>query len=154
VLKALRDWVLDISEDDAPDESDRAPDGHRQAEAESKEESRLSARHDFCGHRVVIRSRRTLALFHLKDLSCLGASGLTDLPVPVGAMVFVTLKKGRFHAAEVRWVRNVMVGLRFYRPLDPEMVERVHAAHVARKAAAIHAHQWELSGLAPGAPPA
>ena len=153
MLKALRDWVLDIDEDDASDASDRAQVERHEDAMVSKEEARLSVRHDFCGHRVVIRSRRSLAMFHLKDLSCIGVSGLTDLPVPVGAMVFVTLKKGRFHAAEVRWVRNAMVGLRFLRPLDPDMVEKIHAAHVARKASARYEHQWELSGLTPNAFP-
>lgn len=152
MLKALRDWVLD-NDDDAPEPSERGPSERREAEAMSKEEARLSVRHDFCGHRIVIRSRRTLSMLHLKDLSCRGACGLTDMPIAVGAMVFVTLRKGRFHAAEVRWVRNVMIGLRFYRPLDPDMVEKIHAAHVARKASARHDHQWELSGLTPSAYP-
>jgi hypothetical protein len=135
VLKAIRDWVRDEEPKDEPVEAETIPAAEEdEAHALSAKERRLSVRHDFIGHRIVIRSRRTLALLHLKDLSCHGACGITDLPVAVGAMVFLTLKKGRFHAAEVRWVRNVMVGLRFYRPLDPDMVERIHAAHVARKA--------------------
>jgi hypothetical protein len=149
VLKALRDWVLDQDEDAVFAGCEHAPSERREQEALSQEEARLSVRHDLSGHRGVIRSRRTMAFIHMKDLSCRGACGLTDLPIAVGAMVFLTLQKGRWHAAEVRWVRNVMVGLRFYRPLDPEMVEKIHAGHVARKAAEVHDHQWGLTGISP-----
>jgi len=147
VLKALRDWVLDQDEDVVSGVGDPASE-RGEDEVVSYEEARLSVRHDFCGHRGVIRSRRTMAFIHMKDLSCRGACGLTDLPVAVGAMVFLTLQKGRWHAAEVRWVRNVMVGLRFYRPLDPEMVAKIHAAHLVRKSAEVHDHQWGLAGIA------
>jgi hypothetical protein len=149
VLKALRDWVLDVEEDGAAEPSERGPAARRESETVTKEDARLSVRHDFCGHRIVIRRGRALSMLHLKDLSCRGACGLTDMPIAVGAMVFLSLRKGRFHAAEVRWVKNVMIGLRFYRPLDPDMVEKLHAAHLARKAAERHDHQWELSGLTP-----
>ena len=54
------------------------------------------------------------------------------MPIAVGAMVFITLRKGRFHAAEVRWAKNVMIGLRFSRPRVPDMVEKIHAALLAR----------------------
>ena len=148
MLKALRDWVLDQDEDVISGVGGHAPSERREDEEVSQEDPRLSVRHDFCGHRGVIRSRRTMAFIHMKDLSCRGACGLTDLPIPVGAMVFLTLQKGRWHAAEVRWVRNVMVGLRFYRTLDPDMVEKIHADHVARKAAEVHDHQWGLAGIA------
>jgi hypothetical protein len=147
VLKALRHWVLDDDDSgEAPDPS-VAPAERRDSEMLSPHDQRLSVRHDMCGHRGVIRSRRTMAFIHLKDLSCLGACGITDLPVAVGAMVFLTLQKGRWHAAEVRWVRNVMVGLRFYRPLDPDGVEKFHANHLSSKAAAALDHQWKLAGL-------
>ena len=149
MLKALRDWVLDVDEENAAENSERLPVERREAEMVTKEEARLSIRHDFTGHRVVIRRGRALSMLHLKDLSCRGACGLTDMPIAVGAMIFITLRKGRFHAAEVRWVKNVMIGLRFYRTLDPDMVEKLHAAHLARKAAERHDYQWELSGLTP-----
>jgi hypothetical protein len=154
VLKAIRDWVRDEDPQDPTIEDEASSPGEEGGvESLSPRERRLSTRRDFTGHRIVIRSRRTMALLHLKDLSCHGACGITDLPIAVGAMVFLTLKKGRFHAAEVLWVRNVMAGFRFYRPLDPDTVEKIHAAHLARKASARHDHQWELSGVTPAAYP-
>ena len=135
MLKALREWVLDQEPGEAAKSSSRVPADRDQDVVLSEEDRRLSFRHDFCGHRVVIRDRRSLALLHLKDLSCMGASGITDLPVAVGEIVFLTLKKPRFHAAEVRRVKNAMIELRFFRFLDPQMVEKIHAAHLARKAA-------------------
>jgi hypothetical protein len=133
VLKSLRNWF-----EDEETESKAAP-GADSAEPSddallSKVDQRLSFRHDFCGHRVIIRDRRSAAFLHLKDLSCLGCTGLTDLPVAVGEIVFITLQKPRFHAAQVRWVKNAKIDLRFMRFLDPDLVEKVHRAHVARKA--------------------
>lgn len=147
MLKALRHWVLEEEESASPEASASAAD-RREIDALSPEEKQLSNLYDMCGYRGVIRSRRTMAFIHLKDLSCFSACGITDLPVAVGAMVFLTLKKGRWHAAEVRWVRNVMIGMRFYRPLDPELVEKVHSAHVASKASA-ERDEWALHGITP-----
>ena len=147
VLKALRHWVLEDDDSGKTPDPSAAPAERGEGEAISPEDQRLSRRHDMCGARGVIRSRRTMAFIHLKDLSCLGASGITALPVAVGAMVFLTVQKGRWHAAEVLWVKNVMMGLRFYRPLDPDLVEKVHANHLSSKAAKELDQQWKLAGL-------
>jgi len=126
VLKVFRNWL-----NDADDDCGAAP-----ADGKTDDERRLDTRHDFSGHHVGIRDRRIQSVIHLKDLSCKGACGITDMPIAPGGMVFLEIKKKRFHAAEVRWVRNSLIGLRFYRPMQPEMVEKAHAAHKARQAAA------------------
>jgi PilZ domain len=96
-------------------------------------ERRLDQRLDFTGHRVVLKERRTVGILHLKDMSKKGACGISDMPLAVGSVVFVELRKPHFRAAEVRWVRNVMIGLQFYHPLKAEQLERMIEAHLAAK---------------------
>lgn len=124
MLKALKNWLNDDGGEAAAAAAAEAADRER----------RLDKRHDFRGHNIGIRDRRTPSVLHLKDMSCKGACGIIDMPIAAGAMVFLEIRKKRFTAAEVRWVRNALIGLRFYRPLDPDLVEKVHAAHVARLA--------------------
>lgn len=100
-------------------------------DAPSFEERRRDPRCDFVGHQIAIRSRRIQAMLHLKDVCTHGAAGISDTPFAVGDTVFLQLKKPRFHAAEVRWVRNFMIGFEFYRPLEPEFVGKLHATHLA-----------------------
>jgi hypothetical protein len=105
VLQKLLMWALD-----------------RDAEAEERrleQERRHEGRLDFARAKLPISSRRTQSVFHLKDMSREGACGISDMPLAVGAIIFVRLAKGRYRAAEVRWVRNAQVGLRFFRPLQP-----------------------------------
>lgn len=123
MFKALRNWL-----EEAEPESDAA--------AEADLERRLDMRYDFSGHHIRVRDRRAHSLIHLKDMSCKGASGITELPVAVGSIVFLEVKSKRFFAADVRWVRNALIGLRFIRPLQPDMVEKAHEAHKARLAKA------------------
>ena len=124
VFKALRNWLSDEDGETVVAPSDEAADLER----------RLDKRHDFSGHQVGIRDRRVQSVIHLKDLSCKGACGITDMPIAAGAMVFLEIRKKRFTAAEVRWVKHSLIGLRFFRPLQPDMVEKAHAAHVLRLA--------------------
>ena len=74
--------------------------------------------------KVILRQRKTLGILHLKNLSSKGGCGLTDMPVAVGSLVFVGLRKPYFFAAEVRWVRSLSVGLQFFRPVRAEMFEK------------------------------
>lgn len=135
----LRDWanelrsVVGFGPDDAAPLADR----------------RHGGRCDFIGRDIPIRSRRIQAVLHLKDISCNGAAGISDTPFAIGATVFVQLKKPRFHAAEVRWVRNFMIGLQFYRPLESELVERLHSAHLAGRNDRAHeeAAMWAAFAL-------
>ncbi len=105
-------------------------------------------RHDFIGCDVPIRSRRIHAVLHLKDISCNGAAGISDTPFAVGDTVFVQIVKPRYQAAEVRWVRNFMLGLKFHRPLEPELVERLHRRHRAGCDARAHEEAAMWAGFA------
>ena len=86
------------------------------------EERRLEPRHDCCGLKIIIRERRTLGILHLRNLSTCGASGITDMPLPVGSRVFLELTKSHYWAADVRWVNRMTIGLQFLYPLSPEML--------------------------------
>ena len=122
MFKALRNWI-----------NDEGPSEDELEKARAEEERRLDMRYDFAGKKVGLRDRRVQSWIGLKDLSCKGACGISEMPLSVGSLVFIEIKKKRFHAAEVRWVRNALIGLRFYRPLQPDMVEKFHAAHLAKK---------------------
>ena len=125
MFRALRRWV-----------NDEGPEEAALAKSREDEERRLDERHQFAGHRVVIRDRRLQSFIGLKDLSCRGACGISEMPLSPGAIVFLEIRKKRYHAAEVRWVRNALIGLEFVRPLQPDMVEKFHAAFVAKRSAA------------------
>jgi hypothetical protein len=139
----LRNWanelrsVVGLSSDDAPPPAKRRPEPRR----------------DFIGRDVPIRSRRIQSVLHLKDISCHGAAGISDTPFAVGDTVFIQVAKPRYHAAEVRWVRNFMIGLQFYRPLEPELIEKLHARHCASRDAREHeeAAMWSSFALGSGA---
>ena len=88
-------------------------------------ERRREPRRDVLGHKVIVRQRKALGILHLKNLSSKGGCGLTDMPLAVGSLVFLELKKPHFWAAEVRWARNLTVGLEFFRPVRPEMFEKL-----------------------------
>lgn len=104
--------------------------GAAAAAQDEADERRLDIRYDLAGHRFDITDRQVRSVLNVKDLSCRGACGLTDMPVAKGSIVFLRLKDRRFHTAEVRWVRNALIGLQFLRPLDPDFVEKLHASIV------------------------
>ena len=83
-------------------------------------------RRDVSGHKVIVRQRKALGIIHLKNLSSKGGCGLTDMPLAVGSLVFLELRKPHFWAAEVRWARSLSIGLEFFRPVRPEMFEKLH----------------------------
>ena len=91
-------------------------------------ERRREARREVNGHKILVRQRKALGILHLKNISSNGGCGLTDMPLAVGSLVFLELRKPHFFAAEVRWARSLSVGLQFFRPVRPEMVEKLQAA--------------------------
>lgn len=111
MLQKLLMWTLD---------DEGAPKGQ-----DGGEERRTERRHDIGRTILPIRDRRTHSTFHIKDMSCRGASGISDIPLAIGSIIFLQLRKGRYHAAEVRWVRNALTGLRFFKPLDGETLHRL-----------------------------
>ena len=103
-------------------------------EDEPRPERRREDRRDFAGHKIVIRQRRNLGILHVRDISVHGASGITDMPLAAGSMVFLGLSKPHFRAAEILWCRRLTVGLRWLRPVRAEQLEKLHATHLAAKA--------------------
>ena len=91
-------------------------------------ERRRESRRMISGYKIIFRQRKTVGIMHLKNLSSKGGCGLTDMPVAVGSLVFVELKKPHYFAAEVRWARNLSIGLEFYRPLRVDMFQRLHCS--------------------------
>ena len=93
---------------------------------------RKEARADFLGRKIIIRQRRALGIMHLRNLSRGGACGITDMPLEVGSLVFVEIRRPHFYAAQVVWASNLRIGLALVRPLKADMVERLHAEHLVR----------------------
>jgi hypothetical protein len=112
----LLDWANDI----------RSAVGLGPDNASRTVERRREARRDVSGHKIILRQRKALGIMHLKNLSSKGGCGLTDMPLAVGSLVFLELRKPHFWAAEVRWARSLSIGLEFFRPVRPEMFEKLH----------------------------
>ena len=113
----LLDWANDIRSAVGlgPDDASRAVDRRREP------------RREVSGHKVILRQRKALGIMHLKNLSSKGGCGLTDMPLAVGPLVFLELRKPHFWAAGVRWARSLSIGLEFFRPVRPDMIEKLHA---------------------------
>lgn len=62
----------------------------------------------------------------LKDLSRGGACGLVDEPFAVGDYFFIRLAENVVVEAEVRWVKRVMIGVKFNQLLTARFVTRLH----------------------------
>jgi hypothetical protein len=101
----------------------------------AREERRKEPRRDFLGRKIIIRQRRALGIMHLRNLSHGGACGITDMPLAIGSLVFLELKRTHFYAAEVVWASNLRIGLALVRPLGAGLLERLHADHLAAPAA-------------------
>ena len=112
----LLDWANDI----------RSAVGLGPDDASRSVERRREARRDVSGQKVILRQRKALGVMHLKNLSTKGGCGFTDMPLAVGSLVFLELRKPHFWAAEVRWARSLSIGLEFFRPVRPEMLEKLH----------------------------
>ena len=96
--------------------------GEDSEEPARKKEQRTEPRHDCRGVKIIIRERRTLGILHLRNLSTWGASGLTDMPLPVGSLVFLELTKSHYYRAHVKWVERMTIGLQLNRPMRPEIL--------------------------------
>jgi hypothetical protein len=88
-------------------------------------ERRIEPRHDCVGLKLVIRDKEALGILHLRNLSMGGVCGMTDMPLPPGSIVHVELTTGRFHSAEVIWVKRMIIGLQFCYPISPELLEQM-----------------------------
>jgi len=115
-------------------------------ESDGANERRREARRQAVGHKILLRQRKALGILHLKNISSKGGCGITDMPLAVGSLVFVELKKPHFFAAEVRWARSLSIGLEFFRPLRPEMYERLRDPPPAPAAAATEPKRRKRAG--------
>jgi hypothetical protein len=97
-------------------------------------ERRGEPRHDCVGLKLILRQRRGLGIIHLRNISRWGACGITDMPVAVGALVFLELKKGHFYGARVKWLNRFTIGVQFARPLQPETMAKLLAKAQAARA--------------------
>ena len=88
-------------------------------------ERRVEPRHNCRGLKIIIRDRRALGILHVGDLSTDGASGITDMPLPEGSLVFLELKKARYFGARVIWVKRLTIGLQLCRPMTQEMLDEL-----------------------------
>ena len=113
----LLDWTNEI----------RSAVGLGPGESLRTEERRREPRREVSGHKVIVRQRKAIGVLHLKNLSSNGGCGITDMPLPVGSLVFLQFRKPHFFAAEVRWTRCLAIGLQFFRPVRPEMIARLNA---------------------------
>lgn len=114
MLRRLRDWV------------DGSPAKRASGAEAAIPDRRLDQRHDFSGTTIVVRQGRIQSLLQLRDVSAEGACGISEIPLALGASVFLQLRRPHFHAARVLWVRRARVGFKFIRPLDPDDLARLH----------------------------
>jgi hypothetical protein len=90
-----------------------------------RRERRRTGRNECVGRKMIIRQRRSLGIIHLRNLSRLGACGLTDMPLAVDSIVFLELRRKHFFAAYVKWTRNLTVGLELIRPISEEALDKL-----------------------------
>ena len=90
-----------------------------------RRERRRTGRNECVGRKMIIRQRRSLGIIHLRNLSRLGACGLTDMPLAIDSIVFLELRRKHFFAAYVKWTRNLTVGLELVRPISEEAVGKI-----------------------------
>jgi hypothetical protein len=104
-------------------------DGRSPRAVAEEDERRLYIRFRFGGMDIPLRCGKLFGRAKLKDLSCMGASGLIDLPLALDDVVYLNLSRSLWVAAEVRWVRNTMAGLKFIRPLELGTVRELQVKH-------------------------
>ena len=125
----------------------------RASAAEPKGDGRRQRAHervDCTGRDLPLRIGHVQYRMHLKDLSCSGASGLTDAPVRVGQIVQLEIDKANRPLAEVRWVRRAWAGLAFEQLIAPELVREVQLRRPDTKYPAPGRKYVPRSGRKPG----
>lgn len=90
------------------------------------EDRRVYSRLSFRGSDFPVHVDNLRAHVRLKDLSCRGASCFSEMPLKVGEMVYLELDKKHCIAAEVLWIRRLLIGLKFMNALDAATVKKIH----------------------------
>jgi hypothetical protein len=101
--------------------------------SEDPDNRRIAERHTLTGTQLRLLLDGTQYTVHLKDLSSTGLCGLTDAPLARGQMVCLLLGKYEPIAAEIRWIRNTLIGAAFTEELPFEQVSKLRRAHACRK---------------------
>jgi hypothetical protein len=106
-------------------------DPEEENEAESSEDDwadrRLFVRFAFDGAEFPLQIGKLRSTLRLRDLSCGGASAFCEAPLDTGDIVQLELDKSHVASAQVLWVRQMKIGLKFVNALDPMVVRKVHA---------------------------
>ena len=87
---------------------------------------RVYVRFAFDGAEFPLLIDKLRTTLRLRDLSCGGASAFCETPVNKGDIVHLELEKNQCAAAEILWVRQMKIGLKFVNALDPMLVRKVH----------------------------
>ena len=106
--------------------SSAASSGAEQRAETPGEDRRVYARLPFRGSGFPVHLDNLRAHVRLKDLSCRGASCFSEMPLKVGELVYLELDKNHCVAAEVVWIRRLLVGLKFVNALDIATVKKIH----------------------------
>ena len=87
---------------------------------------RVYVRFSFDGAEFPLKIGKLRTTLRLRDLSCGGASAFCETPLDKGDIVQLELDKSHCAAAEILWVRQMKIGLKFVNALDPILVRKVH----------------------------
>ena len=99
--------------------------GQGRSPVSEEDERRLYIRFRMGGMDAPMRCGKLYGRARLRDLSSSGAAGLVDLPLALDDLVYLSLTKSLWAAAEVRWVRNTLAGFKFIRPLELSTVREL-----------------------------
>lgn len=120
MLSFLKNVIHSILDEELVDPLERAS-------TVNGENRRQEFRFSLVGVDITVRAGGTVSTMQLRDLSCTGLAGITDLAVPIDGTILIMLPSGKYLPAKVRWFRNTTMGVKFVRPLDLETVLRLHA---------------------------
>lgn len=120
--------------------------------AVSAEDRRTYPRYGFCGSEFAGRVEKDRFLIRLRDLSCRGASCFSENPLRQGDLIYVELARSLCVAAEVRWVRHLVVGLQFLNPLPLDAVRQIHRLRGGAAMSSMNARKIARIRPAPVAP--
>lgn len=106
--------------------------GPQSGEAQ-EHDRRLRTRHDFSGEDVRALVGNLSFTLRLKDLSCTGLCGLTDVPLARGERIILLSDAWDGMVAEICWTRNVWLGANFLEPLELETVRKLRARYRGKR---------------------
>ena len=97
------------------------------------DDNRRAERHDLTGAEIKLLCDGLQFTVRLKDLSCTGICGLTDAPLAPRQVVALMLDKWEPVQAQIRWIRNALIGASFLEPIAPELVTRIKRSQASKR---------------------